>query len=112
MCKKIFTNFFFQLTGGYLVTYVKLTCQTKIHGGQEKIEGARIRVRAGADACTFAYPSAVVRRWEQVVSRHMGSCANGNKSRVHASWSRADGSKNSKNFGRPYLPQNLSKPSV
>ena len=48
VCKNIFTNFF-KLIGGYLITYVKPTCQIKIHGGQEKLEGARIRVRAGAN---------------------------------------------------------------
>ena len=39
------------------MTYVKPMCQTKIHGGQEKIEGVRIRVGVHVDACTRAKAS-------------------------------------------------------
>ena len=84
---------------------MKLTCQTKIYSGQEKIEGVRIRMSMGANAHPFA-----------IVRRRMGSRADGNILRadgkvlhIDATWSRADGSKKSKNFGRPYFTQNLSK---
>ena len=111
-CKKIFTNFFFNLLGGYSVTYVKLTCRSKIHGGQEKMEGVRIWVSAAANACMRAHPFEVVRRREQVARRRMGSCANENGSRADTTWSRANGSRKLENFGRSYLPQNLSKSGV
>ena len=111
-------------------------CQTKIHGGQEKMEGMRIRVSVGANACTRAYPFAVMRRCmgsraDKNKSRadrnrscadenrlcadgngsrenRNGLLADGNGSRAHTSWSHANTSKNSENFGRSYLPQNLS----
>ena len=39
---------------------MKSTCQTKIHGGQEKIEGMHIRVSTGANAYTHAQVSMLV----------------------------------------------------
>ena len=52
-------------------------CQTKIHGGQEKMEDTYIRVSAGANACMRAHSFAVMRR-------RMGSHTHRNGLRANA----------------------------
>ena len=89
-------------------------------------ECGRKRLYVRPSVCGRAQTHGIAHKWEQVARRRerftrrrIGLCADGNVScvdrnglRTDACWSCADGSRKSKNFGRPYLTQNLSKLGV